>query len=242
MVRLIIFLSIISLTRVGYTQQLVVPANDFPEQHLIGEAFFFGQKYSGQIFFNEDYWRGDILMTSGDVIRNQLIKYCGVTDELIHFNELSNSAVSLDTDLINSFSMINPENGAKLRFIKFSREKGLFGKTEEVFVQVLLENNIKLYAIRNYVNDGSVTAYKNNISYYNELYRSKPEYILINGDINNTLNEKIRKYIVLRLFPEKKKAIKLLLKRNKLRRIRSESGLVSYAIILDENFREIFEQ
>ena len=242
MIRIIIFLNILFLARLGLSQELVAPADHFPEQHLIGEAFFFAQKFSGQIFFNEEYWRGDIFMTTGDVIHQKLIKYCGATDEIIYFNEESNSAISLDKKLILAFSMRQGLAMEEVIFKKISVEKGLLQKTEPVFVQVLIENKISLFVIRNYINDGSVTAYKNNISYYNELYRPKPEYLLMIGDERFSINEKIRKLRLLRLFPEKKKIIRQVLKKNKLRSIRNESGLILFTRILNENSQEIFNQ
>lgn len=131
------------------------------ESVLTGQSFQL-KKTSGNQLFRDGSFNGDIILTSGDTVRDKQIGYNGYEDELIWTMPGSFRFIKVDKETVDKFILYNKDDEMPVAF------KHLLGTTSgdrkiDFFAQSLLEDSLSLYATHNIRfdekiehNDGSV--------------------------------------------------------------------------------------
>ncbi len=192
----------------------------------------FENKLSGRIYVNNymDYniqffykWAlGDVVMADGQIIKNKYIRYNRYYDELLWLRKSDYKTAIVDKETVNEF-IIYAENNAPYAYFKKSRIKNWYqSDSTDVFLQVLTEGNISLYAFR------TVMVIKNK----NEIYDKNIYYLLINNDYYKIDANRLS---LLRTLADKKSQLKQILRRNKLK-VRFEPQLIEAIELLNKDF------
>jgi hypothetical protein len=168
------------------------------------------KKTSGNQLFRDGSFNGDIILTSGDTVRNKQISYNAYEDELIWTMPVSLRMIKVDKETINKFIFYNKDDEP----VAFSHLRGTTAGDRKVdfFARVMLEDSISLYATYNIRfdekiehNDGSV------ITLIDRIEPVPPVYYL--GLNNNKYIEvkHLRKKYLYATMPEYKDAIRNIL-------------------------------
>jgi hypothetical protein len=180
------------------------------ESVLTGESFQM-KKTSGNQLFRDSSFNGDIILTSGDTVRNKKIGYNGYEDELIWTMPVSLRMIKVDKETVDKFILDKDEEPVAFKHLRgtTSDERKI-----DLFARVLLEDSISLYATNNIRfdekienNDGSV------ITLIDRIEPVSPVYYL--GLRNNKYLEvkHLRKKYLYVTLPEYKDAIRNILTR-----------------------------
>lgn len=105
---------------------------------LAGEIYVHKQDYAGSQFFNDIWLKGDVFLSNGEIVEQQLLKYNMFIDELIWQEPFTNREVKVDKNLISSFTL---EAASHTETIEFVHWQG-------AFVQRLVKGSISLYVRR----------------------------------------------------------------------------------------------
>lgn len=157
---------------------------------------------------------GDIFLNDGEIITNRLMRYDGLSDQLVVSSINEDVQLVIEKSTIKGFD-INKFNSDKILHYKKITIKNIYsGEYHEAFLQVLVSGKTSLYAYRKIQHVGSTNELQ---KYYS--------YVIIkeDGTVNHFLNYS-RRYIA-SLFPEKKDIFKPQL-RKQHNRVRDEEHLI----------------
>jgi hypothetical protein len=200
------------------------------DQHSLFEAVLTGQafqmkKTSGNQLFRDGSFSGDIILITGDTVRDKQIGYNSYEDELIWTMPVTSRMIKVDKEQVEKFILNNTDNEISVAF------RHLQGTTTgdrkiDLFAQILLEDSISLYATHTIKfvekiehNDGSVITLVDKIEPISPVY-----YIGLPG--NNYVEVKhLRKKYIYTALPDYKDAIKSLLIRHH-QTLRKERDLI----------------
>jgi hypothetical protein len=209
------FLKVIFLVSLLFTQYLcgqdLYLSFGF-EPKLSGELFFPRNDYTGSRIFLDRWMSGDIILRNGLKVKNKILGYNGLEDELIWIDKQVNAVIKLDKGLIDGFELRNPDTGEKMTFRKIFVKSGLSKDTIPVFVQVLFEGErLTLYVQRKIENvytekyGGVVT----NAS--RKFLEPQPVYFIFQGSSEYFMIKRIKRKDLFAAFPREKQKIKKIL-------------------------------
>lgn len=198
--------------------------NSLFEAKLTGQAFQM-KKTSGNQLFKDGSFSGDIILITGDTVRDKQIGYNSYEDELIWTMPVTSRMIKVDKEQVEKFILNNTDDEIPVSF------RHLQGTTAgerqiDLFARVLLEDSISLYVTHTIQfvekiehNDGSVITLVDKIEpispvYYMGLPRNK--YIEV---------KHLRKKYIYVALPEYKDTIKALLIRHH-QTLRKERDLI----------------
>jgi hypothetical protein len=192
----------------------------------------FQRKLSGRFYVNRimDYgsqffykWaNGDIIMNDGQIISNKYIRYNRYFDELLWLRKSDYKTALLNKETIDEFIIYNEDNSPYAHFRKARIKKWYQFDSTDVFLQVLTEGNISLYALR------TVTVIRNKI----EIYDKDIYYLLMNNDYHRIDASRLG---LMRALPQNKTELKQIIRRNKLK-VKSESHLIKAIELLNKEY------
>jgi hypothetical protein len=202
---------------------------------LTGEAFIEKKGYKGEQFFNKDWQESDILLSTGQEIHGEKLKYNGLLDELIWVNTSNFRQFKVDKSFISDFWLKN-ETGSPNHFKRINVNDPKDIHSSYIFAEVGVEGKVSLFIQRRIIIIGEENDYKNGVLYVIESIGPKPLYYINTSSNNYLILSRIRKNAFLNLFPEHKKEIAKIIKDNHLI-LKTESDLVQLIEMLN---KEVF--
>lgn len=194
----------------------IVPAIDSTfSAKLTGEFFFESKQYIGEQYFNENWAQSDILLSTGEMIYNVLLKYNGLFDEVIWMNTSNFGKFKVDKSFVKEF-WLKYESGSSIHFKRINVSEPDKGPQPDIFVEVAIESNFSLYIQRKISVIGSQTLYNNDAFREFETIEPTPVYYIKLPSNHYLKLNKIHRRALLKLFPEKKKAISKIIRVNDL--------------------------
>jgi len=123
------------------------------DQRSLFESVLTGQSFqmkntSGNQFFHDGSFTGDIILTSGDTVRNKQIGYNGYEDELIWTMPSSLRMIEVDKETVAKFILQNTYDEIPVAF-KHLRGTTAGDRKIDFFARILLEDSISLYSTHN---------------------------------------------------------------------------------------------
>lgn len=202
---------------------------------LTGEAFFDDKHYVGCQYYNEDWSKGNILLSTGSLVYCEKMKYNGLFDEVIWTNTSNYGKFKVDKSFISEFWIKNALDST-IHFKKINISDPESVHRSCVFAEVGVEGKLSLYIQRKISVLSIENEYVNNKLYYFENIGDTPLYYLKLASNRYVMLRKIRRRPFLKLFPEQKKTISKVLKENHLN-FKSESDFVKVIDLLN---RKVF--
>jgi hypothetical protein len=181
---------------------------------LTGESFL-EKKYKGDQFYNKDWVKADILLSTGVMVYNVNINYNGLVDQLIWLNPYSLGKFIIDKLSVSDFWFKNAA-GATIHFKRIKTEQPTYDYSSDVFVQVAVEGKLSLYIQRRIHIFNSENYYQGSNLYSIDLVEPKPLYYIKLPSNHYCLMTNFHRRPFLKLFPDQKKVIDKAIKRNHL--------------------------
>jgi hypothetical protein len=201
------------------------------EPKLCGETFHKIKNTLGKQYYNEDWFLSDITLSNGEKVLHKTIKYNGYLDEVIWLTPDSFKQVELDKKSIAEFYFKNL-NGKAVRFKRITTKLNPIADSTDIFVEVLYENRISLYAYRKIVNEGSVSVIQDGSHFsYDYLVPRTVYWLTLTNKNTLSFTKPTRRSFLKGLPTAFRDTVKVILRQNHLS-IRSEDDLVKVLKLL----------
>lgn len=199
---------------------------------LAGKLFIHNSEIAGNQFFLNNWYKSDIRLRNGVVLKDKYLNYNGYLNKFVWFNNL-NKQIILD-DYFISEVRINIDSVNSLLFSRIIYVDDKLRDSIEIFAQLLSLGQIKLFAYRKVVKVSNIVVSNQNGSFDKALIEYKPTYIFVMPDGEQVYIDKLSNRKLIKSFPEtKRKVIKQTLKDNNLK-IKSEEDLMQFNLIYSE--------
>lgn len=171
---------------------------------LTGEFYFPKPKHIGEIFYNNAWATSTLLLSTGEKLQGEKIKYEEHLDQVIWLNTSNFTQFILDKSLIDAFWMKdNFKNPVYLKKIIVSDSSE--SQRKELFVEVLVEGRYALFMHHQVINLPDEIEYVDHGQYAINAYGYKPVYYVKLPDGRYLKLQKLSRKAFLNLFPERKK-------------------------------------
>ncbi len=176
-----------------YSGGIIVP--------LAGEVREPGGMYTGDKYFKNEWLKGDVMLENGIVAENVKLRYNGLIDDVFWLHEGSLQHIMLDRGLVSGFRMYMPEEDEKLVFTKVERSLLRMHGTRDIYVQVLYDDIVTLYAYRQVSRKRDVYVRRGRSRYIlTELEHDPVYFFVLPGDVIVRLDT-VNRRDVYRAFP-----------------------------------------
>jgi hypothetical protein len=202
---------------------------------LTGETYIEKKGYKGEQFFNKDWLESDILLSTGEEIHGEKLKYNGLLDELIWVNTSNYRQFRLDKSFISDFWLKNG-SGNTNHFKRMNVNEQNGDHSSDVFVEVGIEGKVSLFIQRRIKIVGEENDFQNGALYVIESLGPKPVYYIKTFSNKYMILSRISKNTFLKLFPERKKDIAKIMNDHHLN-LKTEYDLIQLIKILN---KEVF--
>ena len=198
---------------------------------LTGETFIEKKGYKGEQYFNKDWLESDILLSTGEEIHGEKLKYNGLLDELIWVNTSNYRQFKVDKSFISDFWLKNG-TGKAIHFKRMNVNEQNDIHSSDIFAEVGIEGKVSLFIQRRIKIVGEENVFQNGALYVIESLGPKPVYYIKTTSNHYLILSRIRKNAFLKLFPERKKDIAKIMNDHHLI-LKTESDLVKLIEILN---------
>ena len=196
---------------------------------LMGTNYSFLVGASNNHFYHKDWNDGTILTIDHILHENIRLRYDGFHDELIAFNVRTNGLLKVDKSTVSGFTVL-PGSGKAEKYRKIMLP-GIFEKT--IYAEVLYEGDVQLVR-SNRIEEYKTSVYKDRLGKLNNtMFLLNQQYYIVKPDQSVQRMNAGRKPI-LNLFPERKKEIRRMLRKQEVYSYRVEN-LPAIIRLLDEN-------
>jgi hypothetical protein len=192
---------------------------------LTGELFTPNQSIEDATYFNSEWLAGDIYLSNGEVVRNKLIKYNGLLDELFWQEPRSKNVIKLDKEAILQFHFLNLNGDSTIYFRKIKVKRSTISDSSEIFGQVIYEGSLSLFILRTYKTAGNELIRQNGNLFEKTNYAEEPIYIFRYADNKTLITKSLSRKRLYAFSPGNKDKIKEFMKVNKPRGIKNISYL-----------------
>jgi len=180
------------------------------EGKLTGTMFYMTAEYNNNFFLLKDWLEGEIVLEDGDKFKGVKIRYLLEGDELIVYNETQKNLFIADKSRIKSFTIFT-KNGLK-RFVKMNFD-GLIPEIR--FFEILYEGDRQLLAFHHIEERKAALYTDRNGKLRDSYFVPEAHYFLYSAKQGFERIRNKRKSLY-RIFPENKREIRRLLRRNRI--------------------------
>ncbi|MCE5175010.1 MAG: hypothetical protein ABFC90_09915 [Bacteroidales bacterium] len=191
---------------------------------LTGGFYVQERQYQGDLFFNNKFVKSDILLSTGEMLYGELLKYNGYLDEVIWMNHTNYKQFIIDKAYISDFwTKDSLDHPAHFRRINV-RDTTISHR--DIFVEVVIEGKLSLYIQHQILCiPDEITYSSDGQARYIKTFEPMPLYYIKLPSDKYLKMHKLGRRSFLNLFPEQKKSIYRLVKKNHLN-LKSVKGLI----------------
>jgi len=146
------------------------------EPYLTGELFAQALPVDATTWLNSEWLSGDIYLSNGEVVRNKLIKYNGLLDELFWQEPKSKNIIKLDKEAILQFHFLNFKGDTSVYFRKIKVKRNIIADSSEIFGEVIYDGRLSLFVLQTFFIERRELIYMNGIPYQKDVYAEEPVY------------------------------------------------------------------
>jgi hypothetical protein len=163
-------------------EELQTLLNDMHKPVLYGEILGAQAEVAGSRFLNDVWVSGTVYLESGSVVRDIMIRYDGYADQLQWYNQVKNKVVIVEKAAVRSFAMPGYTANDSLVFVKKMLSVPSVSGQTAGYVQVLYEQNRRLYVLRRVVQSGVQRATRNQVMVELPVLQKRPVYYFEDQD------------------------------------------------------------
>lgn len=201
------------------------------EGKLQGEIYFLSSLANNNFFLQKEWVTGSITLADGDVFENVKLRYMTFGDQLVAYNDNVRTLFIVEKSTVKEFKFKSAgiSSYPERKFINLDSLNLPGGKS---YFEELYTGSAKLLAYH-FVNEVKVTPYNDNAGVMRDTeYKAAENYFLFT-DKNELFRVQRKKSSFYKIYPEHKKEIRKLLRKNRVSLI-DQSSLVLAVKLLDE--------
>jgi hypothetical protein len=202
------------------------------EPYLSGELFTPALPVDAATYFNKGWLLGDILLSNGEIVRNKLIKYNGLLDELFWQEPESKNIITLDKEAIRQFHFQNLNGDTSVYFRKIKVKRNIISDSSEVFGEVVYDGNLSLFVLHTFIIERRELINMNGIPTEKDIYAEEPIYCFRLTNNKIFVTKSLKRNSLYAGSPGNKDKIKEFLKANNFRKFINKSDLIRLAQFL----------
>jgi hypothetical protein len=187
-------------------------------QCLTGELFAPVSAVDPVTWFNLEWLPGDIYLSNGEIVRNKLIRYNGLLDELFWKEPMSGNIIKLDKDPIVQFHLQNLNGDTSIYFRKIRVKKNVLYDSSDVFGEVIYDKINSLFILHTFNIKGTEIVRSNGTTFEKINYEKIPVYVFMFTKNKTFVTRSLTRRSLYSFCPEKKDKINEFLRENKLGR------------------------
>jgi len=199
---------------------------------LTGELYVTETKHVGDIFFNDHWAESTILLTSGEKIEGEKIKYNGYLDEVVWYNNTNFTPFILDKDYISEFwttdSLFFP-----VHFKRLLVSDSTGRRPKDIYVQVAVEGATSLYIQRRVITLPDEIVPGQYGLYAKKAYGQSPIYYIKLPSGQFLSLRRLSRQGFLNLFPEQKETLVPLIRKHGIK-LKTERGLMQLIRLMND--------
>jgi len=195
---------------------------------LSGTVFVLSSKSNSNYFLQNDWADGSITLEDDDVYDSLKVRYNAFEDKLVVYNDNLRNLFAVDKEKVKSFIVKNPAGNQK--FVKYYYDG--FPKGDRYF-EVLYSGGRDFLVFREIVEEKTRPFVDKFGIMKDTRFKGKNTYFMYSPEAGFQ-KIRLRRSSVLNVFPENKREIRRLLRRNKVN-IFDEKGMSRAFKLLDEN-------
>jgi hypothetical protein len=196
-----------------------------PGYHLAGDVFSFGMISSGSQYFHDEWLSGEVMLTNGESVSAQFLRYNGYLDELIWLPSTSRSPVRVDKGLVRRFSLDMPGQAGPVVFENLGLCEAFLLQESDYFAQRLYDGHLTLLVRREVVRDGRLPRTDGGKIYHITRLKKRPVYLVVMPGHEIFTMRKIRHRFFEDLLPQQRRELREVLRHHRIR-VRSEADLI----------------
>ncbi|HEY5471017.1 MAG TPA: hypothetical protein VIK07_10890 [Bacteroidales bacterium] len=181
---------------------------------LTGELFVPDFTVDARTYFYSEWVSGNIYLSNGEVVRNKLIKYNGLLDQLFWLEPKSNNMIKLDKESILRFHFSDINGDSSVYFRKIKVKRNLVADSVSVFAQEIYCGSSSLFIVHALKENGTELVRKNGILSEEIVYTELPIYFFRFANQKTFVTKSIKRHSLYAFFPENKDKIKEFTKTN----------------------------
>lgn len=200
---------------------------------LTGEVFYLSLTSNTSHFLQPDWIEGTITLKDGDVFEGIRMRYMAFGDELVAYNSNNHALFIVDKNTVQQFTFKTPLKSGNFAERKFINLDSLEIFTDRTYFEELYSGKVKLLAFYQ-IGETKVSPYIDSTGKICDTeYLLKTIYYVMSGSKDLT-RVQLKNRSLFILYPENKKEIRKLLRKNKIDII-DESSAVRAFDLLDVN-------
>jgi hypothetical protein len=220
------FLMVMGVNAQEYSNgEMTVKSNSLNHK-LQGRQFIFAYVPEGSEFINDNWDKGYVILDNNDRYDSLSMKYNSLHDELIYVNERTKKMVELDKNSVSEFGFYKNLDDV-MRFKRFFYNKN-------IYFNVLYDGNMKLL-VRYITSNEKTSTYKDKFGHVQDSkYVLRTEYYMMfpDGDLERF---RTTKNSFIQLFPDKKKDLKKLCRKNHID-FKKDNDLISFTKQIENKY------
>lgn len=172
----LIFWGITLQTSFGQVNRTSFPGILQTEEGLTGELFVPEKLMDSITYINQEWLVGDISLLNGAIIRNKMIKYNGLLNELLWLEPKSKKTIKLDKDPIQSFHYLNFLGDTGVYFSMITVKEDFMADSGKIFAEEIYSGKLSLFIFHTYVVERKERYTFNGVPYQRDIYAEEPVY------------------------------------------------------------------
>jgi hypothetical protein len=196
------------------------------EAYLSGELFAPALPVDAMTYFNQEWLSGDIFLSNGEIVRNKLIKYNGLLDELFWQEPKSKNIIKLDKEAILQFHFQNLNGDTSVYFRKIKFKRNIITDSSEVFGEVVYDGTLSLFVLHTFFIERRELINMNGIPIEKDIYAEEPIYIFRFSNNKTFVTKSLKRNSLYAFSRSNKDKIKEFLKANKIGKFINNSYLI----------------
>jgi hypothetical protein len=199
---------------------------------LMGEIYYLNPVSNANYFLQPDWKDGVITLKDGDVFDSIRMRYMAFGDELVAYNNNIHSLFIVDKNTVKQFTFREHIKGEVFAERKFVNLDFLGLPLNRIYFEELYSGTAKLFSFH-HIEEEKVSPYIDlNGKMYDVEFRLKTTYYILSDSIGFTRIQ-LKKRSFYSLFPENRKEIKKILRKNRIN-ITNQVSAIEALKILDE--------
>lgn len=196
---------------------------------LTGRQYAFYSTLQGSVYLTDDWVKGSVILENGDTHEDIYLKLNTLLGELITYNERNGATMVIDKFIVDKFKMQSPESSSVL-FQKMYFDKYPKG---EHYYNVLYENRLKLLCWYR-TTEETTSLYRDKYGFLRDSRFNQESIFFILFPDDNLVKIKGTKRSLINLFPDQKRRIRRLLRKNRINFSSKSTGEIARAVKLIE--------
>jgi hypothetical protein len=194
---------------------------------LPGSLFTSSGVIDNSTWYNKEWLLADVYLSNGEIVRNKLLKYSGLLDELLWRQPETSIIIKLDKSAVRRFHFINNQGDTSVYFERLKVKQEISIDSSEIFGEEICRGKLSLYVFHTFFIERSEVSARAGVHYQNDTYAELPVYYFRFRNNKLVGMKSLNRKSLVALVPDKKDQINRYYKQNKPGKMPGKTELIS---------------